>query len=173
MKRLFALLLALIMCSGLMGCGDDSGARASETSSSTSALEEATPLFDDIYLHFAVRSRGQALDYSSAAAFVKNSGYPYEIKEPTDETVATMHVYADKNSPCDYVFLSFGLYEGFDEELVMTVSYHQDVTNREVSRGNYSSNNSYKYDNFYAQTIGESPTKVSDVTKQAAFLFGD
>ncbi len=123
-----------------------------------------TDLFEEIYVPFAEREKVRI--FYAVKEYAPNSGYEYEITEPSDDAVASVKFI----SGSDYVYIAFT--PGVEEiELMMTVSYYQASTDSEVSMSNYSTERSPIYDKFQTHVIGEQPNDVEGVKEQREFLF--
>lgn len=123
-----------------------------------------TDLFEEIYVPYAEREKARI--FYAVKEYAPNSGYEYEITEPSDNTAASVKFI----SGSDYVYIAFA--PGVEDiELMMTVSYYQAKTNSEVSMSNYSPERSALYDKFQTHIIGESPNDVPGINEQREFLF--
>lgn len=123
-----------------------------------------TDLFEEIYVPYAEREKARI--FYAVKEYAPNSGYEYEIAEPSDNTPASVKFL----SGSDYVYIAFA--PGVEDiELMMTVSYYQARTNSEVSMSNYSPERSALYDKFQTHIIGESPNDVPGINEQREFLF--
>lgn len=121
-------------------------------------------LFEKVYVPFASRKKGTS--YVVVKSFAENSDFKTKITKPTNTQIGSIEVIAANG---DYVYFSF--YEVKDVDVIMTVSYHSKKKKREVSLENYSSDNSFEYDELTTQVIGEDSKKVSNIKKQREFLF--
>lgn len=123
-----------------------------------------TNLFEEIYVPYAEREK--AVIFHLVKEYAPQSGYEYEITEPSDNTVASIKF----KSESDYVYIAFA--PGIEDiELMMIVSYYQASTDSEVSMSNYSTERSPAYDKFQTHVIGEQENDVEGIKEQREFLF--
>lgn len=127
---------------------------------------KGTKLFEQIYVPFASREKGSA--FISVKSLVEASNFKCKVTKPTSSVVGEIKVSA-KNG--DYVYFAFK--PSNDLDVIMTVSYYQKGSKREVSLNNYSSDNSFEHDKLTTHKIGKSQKEVSSIKKQREFLFSN
>lgn len=126
---------------------------------------KVSELFTTVYLPYANREKPWL--FNSVKNFCEASSYSCEVTEPTEDIVGTIQVF-DSNG--DYVYFLF-MPSAVGDDIIMTVGFHQEASNSEVSLSNYSSNSSAEYDTLSTHIIGGQENDVLSVDEQQSFLF--
>jgi len=120
-----------------------------------------TPLYNDIFLKFS-DGIGTTLFYG-ALEVVEKSGYKYDVTEPTDEVLGSIHIYGDDGG---YVYITS--YPKSDIEMLFCVGYVKD------SKEIYITNEFHTVPTEYHTHIlrGER-MKVSNINELEKFMFSN
>lgn len=129
----------------------------------------STKLFEKIYVPLA--NREKPFLFNNVSTFIKNEEFKYKITKPTKKETGEINVLSNNG---DYVYIAFYPVPALDNiECIMTLSYYNKKSNREVSLDNYSSDNSSSYDTLKTHVIGKQAKEVSSIEEQRTFIFSD
>ncbi len=137
---------------------------SSGTVSSHDSSLVGTELFENIYVPFATREKTGI--FSGVKEYAPNSGYTYEVVEPTSDTLGSVKFIDGE----DNVFISF-LPTDDGIEMISSVTYHYASSNLEVTRANYSTDRVPGNDIFETHIIGRYTQTVDGLDAQREFLF--